>query len=182
VKTLLLATVALTACAMSHAKADSALDRYCQQAGVTKAEPCISVARQCGKPTPYAMVADRTCMAATIVKCWNKGLRGTKLDACVGVPPRAQLPDTILGDWCHDESVKQSDEKTFYTRGACTETDATMTITQDSIGCKITSVEQETAGVYWVHSRCKGNRPVFEELRLVDKKLVITEIITPPFH
>jgi hypothetical protein len=65
-------------------QAESALDRYCRQAGVTKAEPCVEVARDCGKPTEYAMVADRTCMAADIVTCWNRGLRpGAKLDACV---------------------------------------------------------------------------------------------------
>ena len=61
-------------------QAESALDRYCRQAGVTKAEPCVEVARDCGKPTEYAMVADRTCMAADIVTCWNCGLRpGAKL-------------------------------------------------------------------------------------------------------
>jgi len=70
----------------SAANADTVLDRYCRQAGVTKTggATCIETARGCGRPTEYAMVADRTCLAADIVTCWGFGLRpGAKLDACV---------------------------------------------------------------------------------------------------
>jgi hypothetical protein len=74
--------VMLGAC--TSARGESALDRYCRQAGVTKGSPCVEVARDCGKPTEYAMVADRTCFAADIVTCWHRGLRpGAKFDACL---------------------------------------------------------------------------------------------------
>jgi hypothetical protein len=88
-RAVLVLTIGMMLGACASAKAESALDRYCRQAGVTKAEPCVEVARDCGKPTEYAMVADRTCMAADIVTCWNRGLRpGAKLDACVAEQAR----------------------------------------------------------------------------------------------
>ena len=59
----LVLTIGMMLEACASAEAESALDRYCRQAGVTKAAPCVEVARDCGKPTEYAMVADRTCMA-----------------------------------------------------------------------------------------------------------------------
>jgi hypothetical protein len=86
-RAVLIVGVVLGTCA--SASAESALDRYCRQAGVTKAEPCTEVARECGNPTEYAMVADRSCMAADIVTCWKYGLRpGAKLDACVNEQAR----------------------------------------------------------------------------------------------
>lgn len=161
-KTLLLAATALVAISTSStAKAESALDRYCRNSGVSGFIPCIKVAHDCGKPTEYAMVADRNCMAADIVTCWNRGLRpGVELDVCVAKQAlkrnassahAADLPDAMMGSWGMDG--KGGNGLVRYPEGADFYIDKDGYNGVDS-ECKILKVEKLVKNKYTVQARC----------------------------
>jgi hypothetical protein len=57
--TALIIALTLLRTLLHAAEAESRLDRFCRNyAGIPN---CTQIAKECGKPTEYAMVADRTC-------------------------------------------------------------------------------------------------------------------------